>query len=56
MLLDNIKKKAQDFYNKNIISKLNEVIPNITDKANESINVFKIDDNKVKDDELDLIQ
>lgn len=54
MLLDEIKKKAQDFYNKKIIPKLNEAIPSITDKVNEPINAFKIDDNKVKDDELNF--
>lgn len=54
MLLDEIKKKAQDFYNKKIIPKLNEAIPNITDKVNEPINAFKIDGNNAKDDELDF--
>ena len=54
MLLDNIKKKAQDFYKNKIIPKLNEAIPNITDKVNEPINAFKIDNNNVKDDELDF--
>ena len=34
MLLDEIKKKAQEFYKNKIVPKLNEAIPNITDKVN----------------------
>ena len=40
------------FYKNKIIPKLNEAIPNITDKVNEPFNAFKIDN--IKDDELDF--